>query len=232
MIETPALANDKYRALLRSTWIYDPADTDIQVDAIPANLPTIITVGWETQYETVFRVTGASGENSSNYALTGVTRIKGFEGNLPEGLTVNCLNNEEYFNQWGDQIAAVQEIAEEAQGVAEKVDSTWVDLTDGATIDLDLGNGANRKFRVTIAGNRTLTFSNPLLGQVFTLRATQDENGNRALTFPSGITWAGGEVPDQPKVANTTDSYIFICTNTETPAYDGYVLGNEMAVPA
>jgi hypothetical protein len=110
--------------------------------------------------------------------------------------------------------------------------STWVNLTDGATINLDLALGANRKFRVTIAGNRILTFSNPLLGQVFTLRATQDENGNRALTFPSGITWAGGEVPDQPKVANTTDSYIFICTNTETPAYDGYVLGNEMAVPA
>lgn len=231
MIETPALANDKYRATLRSTWIYDPADTDIQVDAIPANLPTIITVGWETQYETVFRVTGASGENSSNYALTGVTRIKGFEGNLPEGLTVNCLNNEEYFNQWGDQIAAIQIIADEAAGVADKVDSPWVDLTDEGTIDLDLALGANRKFRVTIAGDRTLTFSNPLIGQVFTLRVKQDATGTRTIIWPSGITWPGGSAPDQPKVANKTDSYIFICTSATTPTYDGYVLGNEMAVP-
>lgn len=104
----PAQANDKFSAQLRSTWIASPADGDIQVTAIPTNVPTIMTVGWKTDYETVFRVESVSGDNSSNYALTGVTRIKGANVNLPEGLAVNCLNHEEYFNQYGDLIAEVQ----------------------------------------------------------------------------------------------------------------------------
>lgn len=108
----PALANDKYSAQLRSTWISDPAGGELEVTAIPTNIPTIITVGWKTQYETVFRVEGVSGDNSSNYALTGVTRIKGANENLPEGLALNCLNHEEYFNQYGEMIAEVQEDVE------------------------------------------------------------------------------------------------------------------------
>jgi hypothetical protein len=103
----PALANDKYRATLRSTFV-DGVDTTLAVTAIPTNLPTIVVVGWNTLYETVFRVEGTSGTNSSNYSLTGVTKLRGYTGNLPENLALNCLNVEEYFNQWGDLIAAMQ----------------------------------------------------------------------------------------------------------------------------
>lgn len=122
-MDEPALANDKYRATLRSTYV-DDVDTTLNVTAIPPNLPTIIVVGWNTQYETKFRVEGTSGTNSSNYALTGITKISGYDGNIPENAAVNCLNVEEFFNQWGEQIAAVQETAEEAEDLVAALDAS------------------------------------------------------------------------------------------------------------
>lgn len=93
-------ANDKYRAQLRSTWIADPADGSLLVTTVPDNVPTIVTVGWETSLETTFLVTGKTGDSPANYALTGVTRLRGANVNLPENTAVNCLNNEEFFNQY------------------------------------------------------------------------------------------------------------------------------------
>lgn len=101
---TPYEANDKFRSTLRSTWIAAPADTSLLVRAVPTNTPTIVVVGWNTDYETIFTVTGTSGTDSSNYALTGVTRVRGANTNIPENTAVNCLNNEEFFNQYGTTI--------------------------------------------------------------------------------------------------------------------------------
>ena len=98
------LANDKYRALLRATWIASPPDSSILVNAIPTNVPTYVVLGWGTAYETLFSITGVSGTNSSDYALTGVVRIKGANTNIPENTAVNCLNNEEFFNQYANGI--------------------------------------------------------------------------------------------------------------------------------
>lgn len=99
-----AKANDKYRASLRSTWIADPADTSLLVNAVPDNVPTYVVVGWKTEFETVFLVTNKSGTTSTDYALTGATRIKGANVNIPENTAVNCLNNEEFFNQYETKI--------------------------------------------------------------------------------------------------------------------------------
>lgn len=60
----------------------------------------------------------------------------------------------------------------------------WVELTDGATIALDMGLG--RKFRVTLGGNRTLTFSNEVLGKSIILQLNQDGTGSRLITWPTG----------------------------------------------
>ena len=131
------LANDKYRATLRSTWIADPADSSLAVTAIPANLPTYVVIGWNTQYETLFKVTGTSGSNSSNYALTGLTVIKGYglTGNLPENSAVNCLNNEEFFNQYG---TAINDVIDEINTVTAATDplptGDLVGTTDTQTI--------------------------------------------------------------------------------------------------
>ncbi len=96
-------ANDKYRTTLRAGFV-DGVDTTLAVNAIPTNLPTIVTLNWNTDFEAVFRVTGTSGSSSANYALTGVTKIKGYEGNQGEGSAVNCLNHEEFFNQYSDVV--------------------------------------------------------------------------------------------------------------------------------
>ena len=93
-------ANDKYAAKLTSAWISEPADGDIKVSAVPQNVPTIVVVGYNTDFETVFTVEGKTGDSYYNYTLTGVTRLRGYDDDIPVDATVNCLNNEEFFNQF------------------------------------------------------------------------------------------------------------------------------------
>jgi hypothetical protein len=167
-------ANDKYRAKLRATWISDPAATTLAVDSLPPNLPTLVTVGWKTEFETTFIVTGSSGSSSSDYALTGVTRLKGANTNLPENMAVNCLNNEEFFNQYSqfvnDKFLQMAEqnsapttpasgfirlyggsdnkwhIKNDAGVVSTlgEISDEWIDVADGATMTFDLSNLTNK----------------------------------------------------------------------------------------
>lgn len=58
-------------------------------------------------------------------------------------------------------------------------------LSDGATITWDVSTGYNAK--VTIAGNRTLSITNPVAGEYYTIIITQDGTGGRTLTLPSSI---------------------------------------------
>jgi hypothetical protein len=63
----------------------------------------------------------------------------------------------------------------------------WVDLTDAATIDIDLRLGS--KFRIKdMGGNRTLTISNysALIGKIFELEIWQDGTGSRTITHFTG----------------------------------------------
>lgn len=170
-------ANDKYRAKLRSTWIADPAATSLLVTAVPDNVPTIVTLGWETALETTFFVTGKSGDSPSNYALTGVTRLRGANQNLPENTAVNCLNNEEFFNQYSDFVNdEYLQMAEQASppgtpasgflrlyagtdgkwhvkndaGVVADIgqlSDEWIDVAYDTTMNFDLGNGLTNKLK-------------------------------------------------------------------------------------
>lgn len=60
-------------------------------------------------------------------------------------------------------------------------------VADGATVTVDASLG--RTFRVTLAGNRTLSITNPTDGKVIDLEITQDATGSRTLALPTG---AGG----------------------------------------
>ncbi len=95
-------ANDKYRAKLRASFTADPPDGSLLVTAVPNNVPTIVTVGWNSDLETVISVQGKSGHDATTYALTGVKVLRGYglTNNLDAELPVNCLNNEEFFNQY------------------------------------------------------------------------------------------------------------------------------------
>ncbi len=197
-------ANEKYRSSLRSTWISDPADTTLAVTAIPANLPTYVVVGWETDYETLFSVTTTSGDSSANYNLTGVTRVRGYDGNIPDGTAVNCLNNEEFFNQY-------------------LFTSGWYDATYAATTSIDIDNGS--KQRITLTGDVVFTFDNVPDARIFMIRITQDAVGGHSVTFPAaGITWLT-PTTDVNTTASETTIYGFM--QTDTDEYDGYLMGQE-----
>lgn len=189
-ISNVALANDKYRASLRSTWIADPADGSLLVDAVPTNVPTIVVVGWNTEYETIFWVEGKSGDSSTNYALTGVTRLRGATTNLPEGTSVNCLNNEEFFNQYEEKINEVINGVNEALLIVDSLAGlvNAVDLVDGAEVEVDASLGS--VFKLTAEGDREIQApTNPYDGQKIIIMHTAS-GAARTLSLKTGV--AGG----------------------------------------
>ena len=219
---SPYLANDKFVATLRSTWIHSPADASLLVNAIPTNVPTIVVVGYGTDSETVFSVTGTSGTDASNYALTGVTRIKGANIDLPELTAVNCLNNEEFFNQYGSTINDVIETVN--AGVP---NAGWVTVTDGATMLFDLASGANRRFKTTLTTARTFTIANSVVGTTFIVRITQPASA-RVVTWFTGFTisWQGTDGATATAIGNSkTGTYGFTVTGAST--LDGFFMGAE-----
>lgn len=125
---TTYLANDKFRATLRSNWI-SGGENSLLVTAVPDNVPTIVVVGWKTDFETVFTVENKAGSNSTNYALTGIVRLRGYDGDIPENTTVHCLNNEEFINQY----------AEGAGGALLNMDGGEPDSTYGDLAAVDAG---------------------------------------------------------------------------------------------
>lgn len=201
MLDDAVLANDKYRATLRSTWVSSPADSTLAVTAVPTNFPTIVTVGWRTANETVFKATGFSGSNSSNYTLTGVTRLKGANTNLPEGSAVNCLNNEEYFNQYADLLAEIQTVAEEAQEDATAAaDSALVATEIASSASITPVRSSQRSLYSITAQAVTGAFQPPTgtAKDGDTLFVRIKDNGTaRALTWNGTAYAAGGiDLPD------------------------------------
>src|SRR5687768_2224687 len=85
-------------------------------------------------------------------------------------------------------------------------------LTDAATIAIDWNNSQNQY--VTVAGNRTLTFSNPVAGQIYSVQITQDSSGSRTITWPSTVKWAGGSAPTLTATASKTDFVYFMYTGS------------------
>lgn len=207
-------ANDRYRATLRSTWIASPADTSLLVDAVPDNVPTYVVVGWNTDYETLFEVTGKSGTDSSNYSLTGVTRVRGANENIPENTAVNCLNNEEFFNQYEETLSTM---VDEVNDALEAVDQLTgvVALTDGATVALDASLGGT--FTLSAAGNRTiLAPTNPRDGQKIVI-IHHASGGARTLSLTTGSAGAflyGDGVPALTETASGDRDYIGAIYNT------------------
>jgi len=95
--------------------------------------------------------------------------------------------------------------------------------TDGATVTFDLSDKTKGNIRsVTLGGNRTLAVSNATIGQVFIIKLIQG-TGGQTVTWFSGIKWGGGSAPTLTTTATKTDSFGFICTDTNV--YEGYILG-------
>lgn len=95
-----------------------------------------------------------------------------------------------------------------AGGAITTVENT---LTDGATIAINWLDGNQQK--VVLGGNRTITFSNYIAGQILRLVVCQDATGARTITWPSSIRWQGGSAPTLTTTANQCDLTTFIATN-------------------
>lgn len=88
--------------------------------------------------------------------------------------------------------------------------STAFALTDGATIALDWNNGNVQT--VTLGGNRTFTFANPLEGGRYVIILTQDGAGSRTVTWPT-IKWRGNVAPTLTTTGGRTDIITLIYAN-------------------
>jgi len=90
--------------------------------------------------------------------------------------------------------------------------TTFNSNTDAAIVAMDFNNGVNQK--VTVAGNRTLTFSNPVEGATYGIMIKQDAVGSRTITWPSTVKWAGGTAPTLTSTASRTDVVYFMYTGS------------------
>ena len=86
-------------------------------------------------------------------------------------------------------------------------------LTDGATIDWDLSQGAFAE--VTLTDNRTLANPTNLVnGASYILIIKQDGTGNHTLTFGSAYKFADGTDPTLSTAANAVDIIAFLSDGT------------------
>ena len=81
--------------------------------------------------------------------------------------------------------------------------------TDGATVAFDWRKGNYQK--VTLAGNRTFTFTAPEEPCLLCVEIIQDGTGSRTVTWPT-IVWAGGSAPTLTTTAAKVDR-IFLWYN-------------------
>lgn len=88
-----------------------------------------------------------------------------------------------------------------------------ITLVDSATIVIDCSLG--QYFDVTIAGNRTISFTNYEVGQMIYLDVKQDGTGNRTLTFGADVHWPFDVAPTLTTTANKVDSLAFKCYDTD-----------------
>lgn len=86
----------------------------------------------------------------------------------------------------------------------------------------------HRIWKVTIAGNRTFSFSNAGDLRPFAITARQDGTGNRTITWTenTNITWMtdDGNAPTPSAGANKYTTYIFIPLTATT--WLGFLAGN------
>lgn len=110
------------------------------------------------------------------------------------------------------------------------VKSKMLTETDGATVTFDLNE--SNFFTVTLGGSRTFALSNSTTGQRFVIRVVQDGTGSRGVTWWSGLKWANATAPTLTTAGNSIDTFGFICTDSSTPVYEGYIIGQNVATPS
>lgn len=169
-----------------SSYVYadDSGSNDTYVIAL-----TPAIADYATGMEIAFKAnTTNTGPCTLNVNTKGAISLKIYK----DGVKIDPPNN--YIN--AGQIVKVVYDGTDFQILSLVNSDGWVDLTDGATINIDLSLG--RKFRIkALGGNRTLTVSNiPKPGCVFLLEIGQDGTGTRLISvwFTGDSTFATTDV--------------------------------------
>lgn len=109
-------------------------------------------------------------------------------GNLPEATTAQILS------KTADKLVTPDQLFGAAPHVA---------LTDGATVTFDMDAAINGS--VTLAGDRTLTFTNIQEGQGGLIKVTQDGTGSRTLAGDATVETDSNGFPDLTTTASAVD---------------------------
>lgn len=210
-------ANDNYSATLTAG--YTVGQNSLSVSSVPANLPTLVTVGYNTDKETTFIVTGSSGGNT----LTGVSRLKGANVNLDNLTPITCLNHSEFFNQFLTMIST----AEGLQGIIFAADGGSTDdyevtlspavtaLTTGLMILVKFNTANTGPAKITVNGltqkdikkygNQALVTGDIVAGQISIL--IYDGTNFQIMSTTLTLTYAAGSDintgTDQTKIVNS-----------------------------
>jgi len=76
--------------------------------------------------------------------------------------------------------------------------------------------------RLTLNGNKTITFANAATGHKLILVLAQDATGSRTVTWPAGTKWEGGTAPVLSSAGGAVDIVAFISDGT---SFYGQVYG-------
>ena len=85
-----------------------------------------------------------------------------------------------------------------------------VTLSDSATVNIDWEDAFTQE--ITLGGNRTLEFDNPVEGGKYVLFVIQDGTGSRTITWPS-MNWMWGAEPTLTTDASAVDCFGFVYRN-------------------
>jgi hypothetical protein len=92
-------------------------------------------------------------------------------------------------------------------------DNTVQTLTDGSTITWNAASGVNASLSLGGTG-RTLTISNPIVGQTYHIKIAQNGTGKTISTWPSGTLWVNGIPPTLSTVSGSVDLVTFYYDGT------------------
>jgi len=99
--------------------------------------------------------------------------------------------------------------------------------TDAATITIDWSDNTKGKIRtVTIAGSRTLAFSNVTAGQFLIVRIVQGGSGGYTPTYPADVDFSFGISPILSVTAGDIDWVVFYAKTAST--FDAFHAGTNM----
>lgn len=91
-------------------------------------------------------------------------------------------------------------------------------LADAATTTWNIATGSIANW--TLAGNRTLSVTNPTINSYGQIMIVQDGTGNRLVTWPASFKWEGGTAPTLSATAGAVD--IVTCFYNGTSYFCNY----------